>query len=47
MLWILWNLPIKLRYKDIEVLSDEVQRMRISEKELEEYIEQCKEKYRC
>lgn len=39
MLVILWKLPIKLRYKDIETLADHVQQMRVSNEELEEYVQ--------
>jgi len=42
MLWLLWKLPIKLRYSDIESLAEQVQNMRITEKELNEYVEHLK-----
>jgi hypothetical protein len=46
MLWLLYKLPIKLRYSDIEELAKQVQEMRISQQELEDYIEFCRSKFK-
>lgn len=38
MVYILWKLPLKLRIEDIENLALKVQRMRITDQELNEYV---------